>query len=138
MSTNLAYKADIIGASASLLCMIHCLATPFVFFLKTSTAMCCSETPMWWQSIDYLFLTVAFFAVVHIIKNNRTQTWLKSLLIISWIGLLIVTLISFFLTLVGIMFELNQIAEYISFYFFVSAFIIWSFLSSNLKKRFEN
>ena len=92
MSTNLAYKADIIGASASLLCMIHCLATPFVFFLKTSTAMCCSETPMWWKSIDYLFLTVAFFAVVHITKNNRTQTWLKSLLIISWIGLLIVTL----------------------------------------------
>ena len=92
MFTNLAYKADIIGASASLLCMIHCLATPFIFFLKTSTAMCCSETPMWWQSIDYLFLTVAFFAVVHIIKNNRTQTWLKSLLIISWIGLLIVTL----------------------------------------------
>ena len=92
MSTNLAYKADIIGASASLLCMIHCLATPFVFFLKTSTAMCCSETPMWWQSIDYLFLTVAFFAVVHIIKNNRTQAWLKSLLIISWTGLLIVTL----------------------------------------------
>ena len=92
MSTNLAHKADIIGASASLLCMIHCLATPFVFFLKTSTAMCCSETPMWWQSIDYLFLTVAFFAVVHITKNNRTKTWLKSLLIISWIGLLIVTL----------------------------------------------
>ena len=92
MSTNLTYKADIIGASASLLCLIHCLATPFVFFIKTSSSLCCSETPNWWQSIDYIFLTVSFFAVVHILNNERTKKWLKSLLVISWIGLLIVTL----------------------------------------------
>ena len=92
MSTNLTYKADIIGASASLLCLIHCLATPFVFFIKTSSSLCCSETPTWWQSIDYIFLFVAFFAVVHILKNDRTKKWLKSLLVISWIGLLLVTL----------------------------------------------
>ena len=99
MSTNLTYKADIIGASASLLCIIHCLATPFVFFIKTSSSLCCSETPTWWQSIDYLFLTVAFFAVVHIIRNDRTKKWLKSLLVISWIGLLLVTLnTTFFIT----------------------------------------
>jgi len=53
-------------------------------------------------------------------------------------SLLIVTLISIFLTFVGMTFELNQVSEYVSFYFFISAFIIWSFLSSNLKKRFEN
>ena len=92
MSTNLTYKADIIGASASLLCLIHCLATPFVFFIKTSSSLCCSETPTWWQSIDYIFLTVAFFAVVHILNNNRTKKWLKSLLVICWIGLLLVTI----------------------------------------------
>ena len=92
MSANLTYKADIIGASASLLCIIHCLATPFVFFIKTSSSLCCSETPTWWQSIDYIFLTVAFFAVVHILRNDRTKKWLKSLLVISWIGLLLVTL----------------------------------------------
>ena len=92
METNLTYKADIIGASASLLCMIHCLATPFIFFIKSSASLCCSETPIWWQSLDYLFLTVAFFAVFHIIRNNRSKKWLKSMLIISWIGLLLVTL----------------------------------------------
>lgn len=92
MATNLTYKADIIGASASLLCMIHCLATPFIFFIKSSASLCCSETPVWWQSLDYLFLTVGFFAVVHITRNNRTKKWLKSMLIISWIGLLLVTL----------------------------------------------
>ena len=75
MSTNLTYKADIIGASASLLCLIHCLATPFVFFIKTSSSLCCSETPIWWQSIDYIFLTVAFFAVVYILGSNKTKKW---------------------------------------------------------------
>ena len=92
METNLTYKADIIGASASILCMIHCLATPFIFFIKSSASICCSETPVWWQSIDYLFLTVAFFAVVQITRNNRSKKWIKSMLIISWFGLLLVTL----------------------------------------------
>ena len=73
MATNLTYKADIIGASASLLCMIHCLATPFLFFIKSSASLCCSETPVWWKSLDYLFLTVGFFAVVHITRNNITK-----------------------------------------------------------------
>ena len=53
-------------------------------------------------------------------------------------SLLIITLISIFLTFFGAMFEINQISDYISFYFFISAFIIWSFLSSNLKGRFKN
>ena len=48
-------------------------------------------------------------------------------------SLLIVTLISIFLTFIGMIFEINQIAEYVSFYMFVSAFIMWSVLSSNLK-----
>ena len=54
------------------------------------------------------------------------------------LSLIIVTLVSIFLTLVGILFEIYQISDYVSFYFFLAAFIIWSFLSSNLKKRFEN
>ena len=53
-------------------------------------------------------------------------------------SLLIVSLISISLTLIGVIFEINGIAEYASFYAFLSAFIIWSILSSNLKKRFEN
>ena len=53
-------------------------------------------------------------------------------------SLLIVTLISIFLTFVGMIFELYQVSEYVSFYFFISAFVIWSFLSSNLKQKFED
>ena len=53
-------------------------------------------------------------------------------------SLIIVSLISIFLTFVGILFEINQISDFVSFYFFLAAFIICGFLSSNLKKRFEN
>jgi len=53
-------------------------------------------------------------------------------------SLIIVTLLSIFLTFVGIKVEISQMPDYISFYLFISAFIIWSFLSFNLKKRFKN
>ena len=53
-------------------------------------------------------------------------------------SLMIVCLISIFLTFSGILFEIYQISEFISFYFFLAAFIVWSFLSSFLKKRFGN
>ena len=52
-------------------------------------------------------------------------------------SLMIVTMISIFLTFVGMILETNQIAEYMSFYLFIAAFIVWSFLSSNFKKRFQ-
>ena len=53
-------------------------------------------------------------------------------------SLIIVTSLSIFLTFVGMLFEIYQVTDFISFYFFLAAFIIWSFFSSNLKKRFEN
>ena len=92
MIYKLTHKSDLIGASASFLCLIHCLATPFVFLVKSSSAVCCSETPTWWQSIDYIFLVVAFFAVVHVTNNHRSKEWMKFSLVISWLGLLLVTL----------------------------------------------
>ena len=92
MIHKITYKEDLIGASASFLCLIHCLATPFVFLVKSSAAVCCSETPTWWQSIDYIFLVVAFFAVVHVTNNHRSKEWMKFSLVVSWLGLLLVTL----------------------------------------------
>jgi len=92
MTQKLTYKEDLIGASASFLCLIHCLATPFVFLVKSSAAVCCSETPSWWQAMDYIFLVVAFFAVVHVTNNQRSKEWMKFCLVVSWLGLLLVTL----------------------------------------------
>ena len=92
MIQKLTYKEDLIGASASFLCLIHCLATPFVFLVKSSAAVCCSDTPKWWQAMDYIFLVFAFFAVVHLTNNQRSKEWMKFSLVVSWLGLLLVTL----------------------------------------------
>ena len=48
-------------------------------------------------------------------------------------SLVIVTSISIFLTSTGIILEIFKVSEFISFYFFIAVFIIWSILSSNLK-----
>ena len=47
-------KSDTIGALASGLCMVHCLATPFFFIASACSASCCSNTPLWWQWMDYM------------------------------------------------------------------------------------
>ena len=92
MIHKITYKEYLIGASASFLCLVHCLATPFVFLIKSSAAVCCSETPTWWQAMDYIFLVVAFFAVVHVTNNHRSKEWMKFSLVVSWLALLLVTL----------------------------------------------
>jgi hypothetical protein len=86
MHIKLKINADIIGAGASTLCTIHCLATPFLFLASTCTKSCCSATPFWWLWIDYAFLLISFFAVY---KSTRTTSkfWIKPTLWISWTAL---------------------------------------------------
>lgn len=83
-------KPDNIGALASTLCMIHCFATPFIFITQAHAATCCSSaTPNWWKWIDYLFLTIAFFAVYRSAKTTSSN-WMKKGLWISWTALFLV------------------------------------------------
>ncbi len=80
---------DNLGIVASILCAIHCIATPFLFIAKAcSTAACCTDAPIWWQMIDYLFLVVSFLAIFFISKN-LTVKWLKLSFWISWTVLLL-------------------------------------------------
>ena len=77
-------KSDALGAISSTLCLIHCLCTPLLFVVHSS---CCeATTPLWWKSIDYLFLIISFFAVY----KSATQTaknWMKYALAMSWLFL---------------------------------------------------
>ena len=76
-------RSDDIGASASTLCMIHCLITP-LFFAAQATSLSCAEiSPLWWKSIDFLFLLVAFFAI-YFTSKNTTAPWVPYALFISW------------------------------------------------------
>ncbi|MEO1032504.1 MAG: MerC domain-containing protein [Bacteroidota bacterium] len=82
-------NSDIIGAFASSLCLIHCLATPFIFIAHAGTAACCADAPSWWKGIDLLFIGVSFFAVYWSTKNS-SKPWMVNALWVSWIGLCLV------------------------------------------------
>ncbi|MBO6607341.1 MerC domain-containing protein [Psychroserpens sp.] len=76
-------NSDSIGALASGLCLMHCIATPFIFVAQTCAASCCETAPTWWQSIDFLFIGVSFFAVFWSVKFSSKQ-WIKHALWASW------------------------------------------------------
>jgi hypothetical protein len=67
--------------------MIHCVSTPFLFFAKAYSATLCSEAPVWWQLIDYLFLVISFFAI-YLVSKNTSVKWLKNTFWITWFILL--------------------------------------------------
>ena len=85
------YSLDNIGIIASSLCMIHCIGTPFLFIAKACSASCCSEAPLWWQIIDYLFLFISFIAIYFATKKTSSN-YMKIGFWISWFILLLTIL----------------------------------------------
>ena len=86
-----AKKADYFGILASGLCLLHCFATPFIFIVRSCSAACCSESPTWWKTIDYLFVIISLIAVKQVFKTSQSKL-LKSGFAVSWVALLILIL----------------------------------------------
>ena len=82
-SLSILYKPDTIGSLASTLCLLHCLATPFIFITQACTMSCCADAPIWWQSIDYIFIVISFFAILGATKTS-TNKIISRLLWITW------------------------------------------------------
>jgi hypothetical protein len=76
-------KPDIIGAIASILCIVHCAVTPFLFLAHSSSMDTYQTTPVWWKNIDYLFLIISFVSIYHSTKTSGNKI-IKQLLWISW------------------------------------------------------
>ena len=76
-------KSDSLGVVASGLCLIHCLATPFLFVAKSCAVSCCAAAPVWWVLLDYIFLIVSFFAVYWSTLTTSNDK-IKSALWLSW------------------------------------------------------
>ncbi len=79
-------KSDILGALSSGLCLIHCVLTPFLFIAQSHSLGCCTATPGWWSTVDYLFLIISFFAIYKSTKAT-TKNWMKYALWMSWFAL---------------------------------------------------
>ena len=90
-------KSNAVGILSSGLCMIHCIATPFLFLATATTCSqtCCDAAPVWYQWFDYFFLFVSFFAVAYSSKSSNSN-WVKYALWFSWISLFLFILNSNF------------------------------------------
>jgi len=80
---NLTTSSDLLGALSSGLCLIHCLVTPFIFVVQSCSTSCCSDAPIAWSMIDYIFIAISFFAVLWSTKLT-SKNWMKYALRIAW------------------------------------------------------
>lgn len=85
----IAIRTDKVGIVASMLCMVHCLATPFLFLAKSYSISCSVASPAWWSSLDIIFLIISFLAVYQSGKNT-SKSWIKYALWTAWVLLLII------------------------------------------------
>ena len=74
------------GAFASGLCIIHCLATPLIFVAQACSISCCADAPGWWVWMDYGFLFIAALAIRMSMRNTTSQ-WVKFGFIACWVSL---------------------------------------------------
>ena len=83
MFKNSIISSDHIGVTANVLCMLHCFATPLLFFSQAQSSTLSFETPFLWQSLNYCFLIISLVAVLLSIKNS-TKFVVKFFLITFW------------------------------------------------------
>ncbi|MCB4797344.1 MerC domain-containing protein [Neotamlana laminarinivorans] len=78
-------KPDTLGALANSICLIHCIATPFLFMAQTTVAACCASeaVPTWWHTIDFIFIVISFFAVYRSTQTSSNNS-IKNGLWVSW------------------------------------------------------
>nr|WP_299382790.1 MerC domain-containing protein [Allomuricauda sp.] len=90
-SADITSKSDVIGATASALCLIHCLATPLLFVVQAGVMSAGESRPQWWGILDLVFLTISLFAIIWTNKTT-TKKWVGNALWASWLLLAIVVL----------------------------------------------
>ncbi len=113
--------SDYIGASASGLCFIHCLATPILFLSQASLVSIGNEMLFLWQSLNFFFLTISAIAVYYSIKNS-SSLYINTLLFLTW-----------FILLCLIITEVFEIFSVPEFYSYITAISLSGLHIYNLK-----
>lgn len=87
-------QSDTLGVFASGICLLHCIATPFLFVSAASLDHHDhhhADSPFWWSSIDVIFIIISFIAVYRSARLSSKQ-WVKYALFASWAFLTFVLL----------------------------------------------
>jgi len=82
-------NSDSWGIVASSLCLAHCLVTPFLFMAHTGAVVLHETHPIWWKSLDILFLGLSFVAIRRSVKIT-SEPKMKYAFWASWILLFII------------------------------------------------
>ena len=80
---------DIYGIIVCTLCLLHCIATPLIFFSVALSNDNKISPPFLWRNLDFLFLAISLFIVYNSAKNT-TKSIMKYLLGMSWLMLFLV------------------------------------------------
>ena len=80
---------DIYGIIVCTLCVLHCFATPLIFFSVAASNDNNISPPFLWKNLDYMLLTISLFIVYNSAKNT-TKPIMKYILGISWLVLFLV------------------------------------------------
>lgn len=92
LKTLYSYNVDILGALASIICLVHCVATPFLFMVQATTDHHhIHNAPIWWQSIDFIFIGLSLLAVKWSVKKS-SKVWIKFTFWLAWSALTLVIL----------------------------------------------
>ncbi|MEH0157382.1 MerC domain-containing protein [Limibacter armeniacum] len=84
MIASLHKKSDHIGIMSSAVCLLHCVATPFLFAVKSCSMHGCQQSPVWWVWTDVFFLVLSFMAVVKSVQTSPLK-WVSTGLLFSWL-----------------------------------------------------
>lgn len=84
-------KSDLIGILSSALCLMHCIATPFLFAVQAHSIKCCEAKPLWWSSLDFVFLLISALAIYKS-TTNVSKKWIATVLWVSWFLLVTILL----------------------------------------------
>ncbi len=89
--SEVSLKSDWIGMFASGLCLVHCLATPFLFIAQAGIGAHGDAHPSWWGFLDIVFLVLSFFAVYWSIRKTN-QSWIKVGFGLIWLLLALIVM----------------------------------------------
>lgn len=79
-------NTDQIGSIVSILCMLHCVATPYLLLSYTASSVLVQhvESPVWWGYIDSILLILSVVAIYWSSKNSNSN-WIIAGLYFNWI-----------------------------------------------------
>ena len=76
-------NSDHLGILSSTLCLTHCILTPIFFLYQVEISNQIVGSTTFWQSLNYFFLLISFFAVNRSIKISSNYL-IKIFMLISW------------------------------------------------------